>query len=243
MKFESPPIRARLIKRYKRFLADVEILEGPKAGTLTTAHCPNPGALLGLGVPRATIWLSHSSNPKRKLAYTYELEEVPWQGRTILVGINTMRPNAIAEEAIRDNCIPELGPIDTLLKEQRYGKNSRIDLLHIDNARDARTYIEVKNVHLVRQGKHLEFPDCVTARGAKHLDELSQMVREGNRAVLLFISQWPGAETIGVARDLDPAYGEAMDRALAAGVEVYGLSCQVTTEEIKADYQLNFVTR
>ncbi|MEM1288960.1 MAG: DNA/RNA nuclease SfsA [Pseudomonadota bacterium] len=241
MKFNGPLTPARLIKRYKRFLADVEILSGVDSGKKLTAHCPNPGALMGLGVPGATVWLSHSDNPKRKLAYTYELEEVEREGEQFLVGVNTMRPNTIAEEAIRDNFIPELGQIQTLLREQRYGKNSRIDLLHVDEATGSKTFIEIKNVHLVRRGKHLEFPDCVTARGAKHLDELSDVVRQGDRAAMVFVSQWPGAETIGVARDLDPAYGEAMDRAVDAGVEVYGLSCRVDTEAIEAEYRLTFV--
>lgn len=232
MEFPTPLFEARLIKRYKRFLADVEMRTGPDAGQMITVHCPNPGSMMGLARPGATIWVSKSSNPKRKLAYTYELEQVDGPGEPAIVGINTMHPNKLAEEAIRIGLLPELGPIGTIVREQKYGQNSRIDLL-LAGPDGSDTYVEVKNVHLMREAGHLEFPDSVTARGAKHLGELASMVEQGHRSVLVFIAQWPHAKTLGLARDLDPAYGRAMDDAVGRGVEVYAVDCLPSLEGIQ----------
>jgi sugar fermentation stimulation protein A len=129
MQFPTPLFEARLIKRYKRFLADVEMLDGPDAGQMLTVHCPNPGSMMGLARPGAQLFVSRSPNPKRKLAYTYELEQVDGPGEPCLVGINTMRPNKLAEEAISAGLIPELAGFDRLKREQKYGETSRIDIL------------------------------------------------------------------------------------------------------------------
>ena len=240
MEFPTPLFEARLIKRYKRFLADVEMLEGPDAGQTLTIHCPNPGSMMGLARPGAQVFVSRSSNPNRKLAYTYELEQEEEPGEPCLVGINTMHPNKLAEEAIRAGLIPSLAGFDSLKREQKYGAASRIDIL-LETQAGARTYVEVKNVHLMRQAGHLEFPDSVTARGAKHLDELAAMAKAGHRAVLLFVAQWPGASTLGVAADIDPTYAAALDRALATGVEVIALDCTVSRQAITPSRQLKFV--
>ncbi|MBO6674041.1 MAG: DNA/RNA nuclease SfsA [Rhizobiales bacterium] len=240
MQFPTPLFEARLIKRYKRFLADVEMLEGPDAGQMLTVHCPNPGSMMGLARPGAQLFVSRSPNPKRKLAYTYELEQVDGPGAPCLVGINTMLPNKLAEEAIIDGLIPELAVFDRLKREQKYGETSRIDiLLEFDNA--PLTYVEVKNVHLMRQASHLEFPDSVTARGAKHLAELSAMVAAGHRAVMLFVAQWPGGKTMSVAADIDPTYAAALSAAMNAGVEVLALDCAVAREGITPCGMLDFV--
>ncbi|MCV6575653.1 MAG: DNA/RNA nuclease SfsA [Cohaesibacter sp.] len=223
MKLPTPLIPARLIKRYKRFLADMQL----ENGDIITAHCANPGSMLGLKEEGSLCWLSKSDNPKRKLAYSWELMEVDGA----LVGINTTHPNRIVEEAIKIGAITELSGYDEVLREVKYGENSRIDLLlRADDKPDC--YVEVKNVHLLRQTGLAEFPDSVTKRGAKHLKELSNMVAQGHRAVMLYLIQRTDAQSFALARDIDPAYGTAFDEARQQGVEAYGYSCTITTNEI-----------
>lgn len=244
MQFPTPLFEARLIKRYKRFLADVEMVEGPDAGHEITIHCPNPGSMMGLAKPGARLFVSRSPNLKRKLAYTYEVEEVEGPGPQCLVGINTMHPNKLAEEAIRGGLVAQLTDFGTLKREQKYGEKSRIDILLEPATPNGRlTYVEVKNVHLMRQAGHLEFPDSVTSRGAKHLAELSAMVAQGHRAVMLFVAQWPGASTMSVAADIDPTYAAAMRNAIDANVEVLALDCSVTREAITPCGLLTFQSK
>ncbi|MAB69428.1 MAG: DNA/RNA nuclease SfsA, partial [Oceanicaulis sp.] len=163
MRFPAPLHPGVLIKRYKRFLADVTL----DTGDTVTAHCPNPGSMMGLKEPGSRCWLSHADDPRRKLKYTLEVLEADGA----LVGINTHRPNALAEEAIREGRIPSLSGYGSLRREVRYGVNSRIDLLLESEDRPA-CYVEVKNCHLMRTPGLAEFPDSVTTRGAKHLGEL-----------------------------------------------------------------------
>jgi sugar fermentation stimulation protein A len=220
MKFEEPLIRATLGKRYKRFLADVRLEDGSEV----TAHCANPGSMMGLMVPGSTVWLSPNRNPKAKLPYRWEMIEV--EGG--LVGINTSRPNCIVEEAISEARVPELKGFETMRREVKYGRNSRIDLLLEE---PGRCYVEVKSVTLRRQG-FAEFPDAVTARGAKHLRELSDMISEGHRAVMLYLVQRTDCQTFRLARDIDPEYGAAFDAAKAVGVETLVYGCRLTGKEI-----------
>ena len=156
-----------------------------------------------------------------------------------MVGINTAHPNAIAEEAISGGAIAEFAGYDNLRREVRYGKNSRIDILLESDGRPP-CYVEIKNVHLVREPGLAEFPDSVTARGAKHLDELSDMVREGARAAMFYLVQRGDTERVAIARDIDPNYGEALDRARAAGVEVVAYACTVTDEGVEISAALPF---
>lgn len=223
MRLPSPLTEGRLIRRYKRFLADVELA----GGDVVTVHCANPGSMTGLAEPGMRVFLSRSDNPKRKLPLSWELVEADGG----LVGINTAHPNRLAEEAIRADAIPELVGYGALRREVRYGRNSRIDILLSDPARPD-TYVEVKNVHLLRQPKLAEFPDSVTTRGAKHLDELSDVVSEGGRAVMLYLIQRTDTERFTLARDIDPRYGEAFDRARAAGVEMLAYECMISQDEI-----------
>ena len=225
MKFEHPLIPGRLIQRYKRFLADVELADG----SIHTVHCPNPGAMVGLTEPGNRVWISDSRNPKRKLRHTLELMEAD---RT-LVGINTNLPNKLAVEAIRHGRIPALAAHEVLRTEVKYGENSRIDIL-LQGQTIPDTYVEVKNVHLRRHPNLHEFPDCVTQRGAKHLKELASQVEQGNRAVMLFVIQREDGDRFSLARDYDHAYGEAFDQAVKAGVEALAIRCRVGVESVTA---------
>jgi sugar fermentation stimulation protein A len=228
VRFSAPLFPATLVRRYKRFLADVVLA----SGETVTVHCANPGSMIGLNVPGARVWLSKSDNPNRKLAHSWELIEVDFGGGAELVGINTVHPNALAAEAIAAGAIAELAGYGTIRREVKYGKNSRVDFLLEHPARPP-CYLEIKNVHLMRQPGLAEFPDAVTKRGAKHLDELSAMVAAGARAVLLFLIQIGSAQRFKLARDVDPAYGKAFDAARAAGVEIIAYRCGITCEGIE----------
>nr|WP_321456488.1 DNA/RNA nuclease SfsA [uncultured Cohaesibacter sp.] len=231
MKFENPLIPGHLVQRYKRFLADVELDDG----TLVTAHCANPGSMLGLKDPGTRVWLSKSDNPKRKLAYSWELSELD----TAMIGINTSHPNRIVEEAILGDLVEELRGYETLRREVKYGKNSRIDLL-LQDSDNPDCYVEVKNVHLMRESGLAEFPDSVTKRGAKHLEELSDMVKQGHRAVMLYLVQRTDANRFALASDIDPAYAEAFTAARKAGVEAIVYICDISLNEITLAHKLPF---
>jgi sugar fermentation stimulation protein A len=229
---EKPLLRGKLIKRYKRFLTDVEL----DTGELVTATCPNTGSMMGLLDPGNPVWLSISDNPARKYAHTWEMvEALNAAGQPARVGLNTGLPNKLVEEAIVSGKVPLLSGYDTLKREQKYGKNSRIDILLSDGADGRLAYVEVKNVTLSREGGIAEFPDAVTERGAKHLMELADMVREGHRAVMVYLAQRSDAARFRLAHDIDPAYMDAWKAARDAGVESIALACQMGDDEIVAD--------
>jgi sugar fermentation stimulation protein A len=226
MRFADPLRRGRLIQRYKRFLADVRFDDGEEV----TAHCPNPGSMLSVSDPGSTVWLSHSDNPKRKLAHTLELIETPGG----LVGVNPNRANALAREAIEAGAIAALAGYATIRREVRYGTSSRIDLLLQGDGRPD-CYVEVKSVTMRRDTGAIglaEFPDAVTKRGAKHLGELAAMVAEGARAVMFYLAQRSDCGAFAVAGDIDPGYAEALAAAEAAGVEMLAARCSVEPEGI-----------
>ena len=232
MKFPDPLIPGRLVKRYKRFLADVE-LEG---GEIVTAHCANSGSMLSVKEPGSEVWLSPARNPDRKLRYTWELVKI---GDTF-VGINTALPNRIVEESIVAGKIPELKDYETLRREVKYGKNSRIDILLEDPARPT-CYVEVKSVTLKRgleKNDPVEFPDSVTTRGAKHLVELSDMVAQGHRSVMVYLVQRQDGDAFTIAADIDPNYKAALDKAMAAGVEILCYQCTLDTKKIEISKSL-----
>lgn len=231
MNIDPPFTKARLLRRYKRFLADVRFADG----TETTAHCANPGSMLGLAEEGNTVWLSKSDNPKRKLAWSWELVE----SDGALVGINTVRPNALVTEAIEAGLVPELTGYDTLRREVKYGQNSRIDILLESDDRPP-AYIEIKSVTLSREAGLAEFPDSKTSRGAKHMGELAEMAKSGHRAVVFFLVQRDDAGEMRLARDVDPAYAEAFDDARRSGVEVLCYSCRLSPGEIALDGPLPF---
>ncbi|RNC95114.1 MAG: DNA/RNA nuclease SfsA [Oricola sp.] len=223
MKFDPPLVEARLIRRYKRFLADVTLADGSEI----TVSVPNTGSMMGLTEPGSRVFLSRSDDPKRK--YAHRLEIVEADGT--LVGINTGLPNRLTEEAIAAGMIGDLGSYETLRREQKYGQNSRIDLLLDDPVR-GRAYVEVKNVHLRRAPGLAEFPDTRTARGAKHLRELGDMAEEGHRAIMVFLIQRADCESFRLCRDLDPDYAREFDRAIARGVEAFAVRCHISQAAI-----------
>lgn len=224
MRFSAPLIPGRLRQRYKRFLADVTLADG----TLTTVHCPNPGRMLGLEAPGLEVWLSRSANPKRTRALTLEIVRAP---EGTLVGINTGLPNGLVAEALAQRQIEPLAAYTHMRREVRYGEASRIDFLLEDEAGHL-CYLEIKNVHLRRTEDLAEFPDCVTARGARHLDELGRMVAAGHRAVMLYVIQRADCRRFTLAEDLDPAYAHAFARARERGVEALAYRCTVSPESI-----------
>ena len=230
MKFEAPLIPGTLIKRYKRFLADVTL----DTGQTVTATCPNTGSMMGLTTPGSRVWLSESDSPTRKYRHTWELIEADLGKGPTLVGINTGRPNKLVTEAIEAKRIKPLLGYAELKREQKYGQNSRIDILLSDPAKGL-CYVEIKNVHLSRRAGLAEFPDSVTERGAKHLRELADMVREGHRAMMIFLVQRADTKKLSLARDVDAAYGEAFDAAREAGVEAIALRCKLSQQEITVD--------
>ena len=225
MIYPASLIPGRLVKRYKRFLADITLEDG----TENTAHCANTGSMLGVCEPGSEVWVSPANNPKRKLQFTWELV----RAGDGLVGINTGLANRIAEEAIAAGAIRELDGYGDIRREVKYGKNSRIDLL-LSGDRKPKCYVEVKSVTLKREAI-AEFPDAVTVRGAKHLAELADQVRAGHRAVMLYVMQRDDADVFAIAADIDPAYGAALHAAMDAGVEALCYRCRVDPNEIVID--------
>jgi sugar fermentation stimulation protein A len=219
MEFDRPLIPATLMKRYKRFLADVELADG----RAVTAHCANPGAMTGLNMPGMQVWLEPNDDPKRKLKLSWKLAELPDDLGGGLVGIDTSLPNKVIGEALTARVVPELAHYSGVRPEVKYGANSRIDFLLTEPGYPD-CYVEVKNSHLRRTGTWAEFPDSVTKRGAKHLGEMSEMVRNGARAVTLFLVQRDDCDRFRLAADIDPTYAAATDAAREVGVEtlVYG---------------------
>ncbi len=225
MKFEQPLIEGTLVNRYKRFFADVRL----PSGEVVTAHCANSGSMLSVKEPGARVWLSPATNPERKLRYTWEIIEIHGG----LVGINTGHPNRLVADAILAGKIPELAGYEVLKREQKYGKNSRIDIL-LESPGKPPCYVEVKNVTLKRAaGDQLaEFPDSVTERGAKHLVEMTDMVKAGARAVMVYLVQRGDCRRFTVAADLDPTYAKSLKKAMAEGVEALCYGCDVTPDAI-----------
>ena len=233
MEFAKPLIPGRLVRRYKRFLADIEL----DNGETVIAHCANPGAMLGLNMPGLKVWVEPNDDPKKKLRYGWRLIELEDPGQSHWVGIDTSIPNRVVGEALHARSIPEFAAYGEVRPEVSYGVNSRIDFLLTEPGLPD-TYVEVKNVHLMRQPGLAEFPDTVTKRGAKHLDELSAMVAAGHRAVMLYCIQRTDCDRMALAHELDPDYAAAFAGAMAAGVQVFAWSCTISTEAITLDRPL-----
>ncbi|MGB3814166.1 MAG: DNA/RNA nuclease SfsA [Shinella sp.] len=224
MKFDPALVSGTLVQRYKRFLFDA-ILDD---GSAITGSCPNTGSMRGLTAPGSRIWMSTSDSPTRKHRHRLELVEAD----DTVVGINTGLPNRLAEEAIEAGLVADLATYSLLERERKYGRNSRIDILLSGEGRPP-AYVEVKNVHFRRTPGLAEFPDTVTARGAKHLEELGDMAEAGFRAVMLYLIQREDCERFRICADLDPTYASGFRRAQARGVEAYAVKCEVTSRQIR----------
>jgi sugar fermentation stimulation protein A len=222
-------IQGRLIKRYKRFMADVKLLNGH----VVTAHCPNSGSMAECSEPGRRVFLSRSSNPSRRLKYTWEMIKMP----SSLVGVNTMIPNRLTKVSIISGKIPELDGYDKVRAEVKYGKNSRIDLLLENNGK--RCFVEVKNCTLVRDGIAY-FPDAVTSRGLKHLKELQAQVSSGDRAVMFFLIQRMDAGLFRPAGHIDPVYARELKKAAERGVEIIAYDVIIDIEGIRLNRPMPF---
>lgn len=238
MRFPTPLTRATLLRRYKRFLSDIEL----ESGETVVAHCANPGSMMGLAEPGSEVWLSPNTNPKAKLDWRWELVRT---GEGHLVCINTGHPNTVAAEAIGAGAIAELAGYENLRREVKYGVNSRVDIL-LEDAGKPDCYVEIKSVTLRRpEGANrtaAEFPDAVTKRGAKHLGELSEMVATGKRAVMLYLVQRGDCDHFRVAADIDPGYAEAVAMARKRGVETLCYTCRIEPTGIEIAVPLPVVT-
>ena len=227
MLLPAPLYPGTLIRRYQRFLADVELSDG----TVVTAHCPNSGSMMGCAIPGNPVLLSLSPNPARKYQYTWELVYADGQW----VGINTGLPNRLVREGIETGTIAELQGYDVIRGEVPYGERSRIDFL-LEGSR-GRCFVEVKNVTLV-EGAVALFPDAVTTRGQKHLRELMRVVREGGRGVIFFVVQRGDGTSVAPADAIDPEYGRLLREALASGVEALAYRAVVAPEGVYLDHPL-----
>ncbi|WP_120634704.1 DNA/RNA nuclease SfsA [Ruegeria sp. EL01] len=230
MKFPTPLVSARLIRRYKRFLADCTLEDGREV----TAHCANPGSMLGLAEPGMKIWLEPNDDPKKKLKYGWRLVD---HENGHFTGVDTSVPNKALRAALEAGEIAELAAYQTVRPEVKYGENSRIDfLLTQPGLPDA--YVEVKSVTLSRQPGLAEFPDSVTARGTKHLGELAAMAQQGHRAIMLYLVQRTGCDRFALAADIDPTYAAAFEVTQAQGVERLIYGARISPKEIEIDDRL-----
>lgn len=231
MIFDQKLLSGKLRRRYQRFFAEVEL----QNGEYITAHCPNTGSMRGLLEPGLGVYVSCSNNPRRKLAYTLELVDV----NTSLVGVHTGRANHLAKEAITAGWIPQLLGYKTVRREIRYSQNSRIDFLLEDPAAQRCCYVEVKSVTL-KEGAAACFPDAVTIRGAKHLDDLITTARPpGQRAVMLYLVQREDCQYFTPADGIDPGYGAKLRAAAEKGVEMLAYACQVSPQGIQVNQPLS----
>ena len=222
MEFPTPLLKGVFLRRYKRFFADIRL----ESGEEVTAHTPNTGTMRTCSDPEAEAYISRSDNPKRKLQYTWELV----RSGDSLVGVNTGLANRLAEEAVSAGRIPDLSGYETVRREVRYGQNSRIDLL-LEGGEAPPCYLEVKNVSMGREGV-ASFPDAVSVRAAKHMGELAERVRAGDRAAVLFVVQRMDCEVFTPADDIDPTYGEALREAVGVGVQALAWRADVSPRAI-----------
>ena len=230
MHFTTPLIHGTLIKRYKRFLADVQLADGK----IITAHCPNTGTMLSCSAPGSAVCLSISDNPKRKYPHTLEMV----QDNDTWVGVNTSLTNKLVAEAITEGRIPEFANADNVKAEVKTSSKSRLDLLISQD--DQLTYVEIKNCSLAVDGCAM-FPDAVTARGTKHLNELVRLKKEGFDSCIFFLVQRMDADKFRPAAQIDPVYGQTIIQALAAGVQVLVYQAKVSPTGIEVVRSLPYV--
>ncbi len=228
MKFPAPVQKGKLVKRYKRFLADIDL-----DGEIIIAHCANSGSMMGVKDEGSSVWVTAAQNKNRKLKWDWQVIEIGGAK----VCINTALPNAIVEEAVNAGQIPELAGYETLRREVKYGQNSRIDIL-LEDAEKPLCYVEIKNVTLSRHTGLAEFPDSPTARGTKHLRELADMVRLGHRAVMVYLVNRDDCAAFKLADDIDPEYAAEFTKAQEVGVEKLVYSTIIDPDGIRLDKSL-----
>ena len=229
MNFPQPLIPGTLIKRYKRFLADIQLSDD----STITAHCPNSGSMLSCNLPGSPVMLSYHNNPNRKYPYSWEMVKT----NSIWIGINTMLTNKIVLESIKDNLILELSGYDNIVTEKKVSPHSRLDLM-LKRGKEL-CFVEIKNVSLV-ENKIAIFPDAVTKRGTKHLNELIKLKTNGHRAVIFFLIQRQDGELFSPADNIDPEYGKTLRDAFSLGVEILPYRATVNPSEIKIDCKIDF---
>ena len=229
MKFKERLLQGTLIKRYKRFFVDIEY-----KNKVLTAHCPNTGSMIGLLTEKNKVWFSKSDNPNRKLKYTLEMIEF----RKKRVGINTLLTNKIVFEGLKNKKIDDLKKFIEIKSEVKFSKNTRFDFLLTNNKK--KCFLEVKNVTLERKQKIAEFPDSITSRGVKHLEELIKAKKKGFDSYLLFIIQIEGCESFRIAEDIDKKYKVAFDKAVKNGIKILCYDCKLNNEEIKLNKKMKY---
>jgi len=229
MKFNKKLLQGTLIKRYKRFFADIKY-----KNKTVVAHCPNSGSMLGLIDKGNKVWFSTSNNPERKLKYTLEIIEV----RNKKVGINTFLSNKIVFEALNNKKITSLIKFKNIKREVKFSDNTRFDFF-LSNDKE-KCFLEVKNVTLLREKKIAEFPDAITSRGTKHLNELCKAKKEGYQSYILYLIQRDDCDSFKIAEDIDKKYKDAFNKAIKSGVKILCYDCKLSNEEIKLNNQINY---
>ena len=229
MKFKERLLQGSLVKRYKRFFVDIKY-----KNKIITGHCPNSGSMMGLLIIGSKIWFSESDNLNRKLKYTLEIIEVEKK----MVGINTLLTNKIVLEALNCKKINSLIKFNDIKTEVKFSNNTRFDFLLLNNKE--KCFLEVKNVTLVRGKKMAEFPDAITSRGTKHLNELCNAKKKGYQSYILYLVQREDCDSFKIAKDIDKKYKIAFDKALKSGVKILCYDCKLNNEEIKLNNQINY---
>ena len=229
MKFKERLLQGYLVKRYKRFFVDIKY-----KNKIITGHCPNSGSMMGLLNMGNKIWFSESDNLNRKLKYTLEIIEVEKK----MVGINTLLTNKIVLEALNCKKINSLIKFNDIKTEVKFSNNTRFDFLLLNNKE--KCFLEVKNVTLVRRKKMAEFPDAITSRGTKHLNELCNAKKNGYQSYILYLIQREDCDSFKIAKDIDKKYKIAFDKALKSGVKILCYDCKLSNEEIKLNNQINY---
>tara|TARA_B100001093_G_scaffold357918_1_gene342505 strand:+ start:429 stop:1124 length:696 start_codon:yes stop_codon:yes gene_type:complete len=229
MKFENKLISGNFIKRYKRFFVDIKI-----KNKTVTAHCPNTGSMLGLLKKGNKVWLSRSTNPKRKLKYTLEIIE----DKKIKIGVNTHLTNKIVLHALRNNLIKELKKNIEIIPEVKFGSNTRFDFFI--KKKDYKAFIEVKNVTLSRNKGVAEFPDAVTSRGLKHINELTKAYKKGYEIFIFYLIQRNDCKSFKIAKDVDPDYSNSLSKAVKKNLNILCYDCKISSKGIKLNQKIQF---
>tara|TARA_B100000795_G_C22671218_1_gene388008 strand:+ start:168 stop:869 length:702 start_codon:yes stop_codon:yes gene_type:complete len=229
MNFENPLLAGHLVKRYKRFFADIKI-----KNKIVTAHCPNSGSMIGLLSENNKVWITEAANKKRKLKYTLQIIEENGSK----VGVNTHLTNKIVNDALQKNLIKNFSPNIKIKSEQVFGENTRFDFFLEDG--DQKSFLEVKNVTLKRKEKIAEFPDSVTSRGTKHLNELINAVKKGFNAYLLFVVQREDCNKLNIAKDIDPVYAKTLMKAVENNVKILCYDCKFSPKGIVLNDKIKF---